>query len=155
MATPNARTLPEGYTFVPLPPPLEDYVNLRIVTGLTPKSTEQGSKALAGSWFTCHITFTSPSDSSPQVIGMGRVIGDGGWYFHIVDMAVHPSHQKRRLGDFILAKLLEKIEQEAPDVPYVNLIADPPGVKLYSRHGFVETSTTGRKGTGMQRFLPG
>lgn len=26
----------------------------------------------------------------------GRVIGDGGWYFHIVDMATQPDHQRRR-----------------------------------------------------------
>ena len=24
-------------------------------------------------------------------VGMGRVIGDGGWYFHVVDMAVLPT----------------------------------------------------------------
>jgi len=33
---------------------------------------------------------------------MGRVIGDGGWYFHIVDMAVLPEHQRRGLGDAVL-----------------------------------------------------
>lgn len=45
---------------------------------------------------------------------MGRIIGDGGWYFHVADMAVHPDHQKKGLGDFILAMLLDKVEQEAP-----------------------------------------
>jgi hypothetical protein len=29
---------------------------------------------------------------------MGRVIGDGGWYFHVVDMAVLPEHQRRDLS---------------------------------------------------------
>ena len=28
----------------------------------------------------------------------GRVIGDGGWYFHIADMATLPEHQGRGLG---------------------------------------------------------
>jgi GNAT superfamily N-acetyltransferase len=150
MSTTASRSLPEGYAYVPSPPPLDDYVNLRIITGLTPKSAEQGSKALAGSWFSCHITYAAKSGT--QVVGMGRVIGDGGWYFHVADMAVHPDHQKKGLGDYILSKLLEKIEQEAPDRPYINLIADPPGVKLYARHGFVATSTVGRRGIGMQRY---
>jgi GNAT superfamily N-acetyltransferase len=150
MSTAPLRSLPEGYNFIPSPPPLEDYVQLRIVTGLTPKSHEQGEKALAGSWFTCHVTHST--ETSTKVVGMGRIIGDGGWYFHVVDMAVHPDHQKRGLGDLILAKMLEKIEDEAPGRPYISLIADPPGMKLYARHGFVETSTVGRKGVGMQRY---
>jgi GNAT superfamily N-acetyltransferase len=150
MASSITRTLPASYSFVPLPPPLDDYVNLRSVTGLTAKTAEQGSKALAGSWTSCHITYNSSHE--PQVVGMGRIIGDGGWYFHVADMAVHPDHQKKGLGDYILAKLIEKVEQEAPDRPYINLIADPPGMRLYERHGFVKTSTVGRKSVGMQRY---
>ncbi|KIV99362.1 hypothetical protein, variant [Verruconis gallopava] len=144
------KELPAGYSFIAAPPPLDDYLTLREVTGLTPKTALQGSKALAGSWYACHVVHNS--DAGSQVVGMGRVIGDGGWYFHIADMAVHPEHQKRGLGDFILGKLIEKVEHDAPDRPYINLVADPPGIKLYSRHGFVETSTVGRKGVGMQRY---
>jgi GNAT superfamily N-acetyltransferase len=83
---------------------------------------------------------------------MGRVIGDGGWYFHIADMAVLPDHQRKGLGDHILGALLDKIYREAPPKPYINLIADPPGKKLYARHGFTETATTGRGGVGMQKY---
>lgn len=82
---------------------------------------------------------------------MGRVIGDGGWYFHIVDMAVLPDHQRTGLGDFIMAKVLEEIEAKAPDGPYINLLADPPGMKLYRRHGFVESAGVGSGSIGMQR----
>jgi GNAT superfamily N-acetyltransferase len=148
MSTTTIRELPAGYTFVPAPPPLDDYIKLRIDTGLTPKSAEQGEKALAGSWFTCHVLH----DETQNAIGMGRVIGDGGWYFHIVDMAVLPDHQRKGLGDFILAKVLEEIEAKAPDRPYINLLADPPGMKLYARHGFVESSTVGKGIIGMQRY---
>lgn len=144
------RALPDGYVYKASPPPLDDYVNLRIVSGLTPKSAEQGRLALVGAWYTCHIIHEGRSE--PQVVGMGRVIGDGGWYFHIVDMAVHPEHQKKGLGDFILAKLIEKIEAEAPDNPYINLLANPPGVRLYTRHWFEETSGGGRGTIGMQRW---
>ena len=152
MSTDQLRALPDGYVYKASPPPLDDYVNLRIVTGLTPKTAEQGRRALAGSWCTCHII--REGQSGAQVVGMGRIIGDGGWYFHVADMAVHPDHQKKGLGDFILGKLIERIEAEAPDTPYINLIADPPGVKLYARHGFEETSTVGRRGIGMQRYRP-
>ena len=36
-----------------------------------------------------------------KTVGMGRILGDGGWYFHVVDMAVLPEHQRRGLGDVV------------------------------------------------------
>lgn len=36
------------------------------------------------------------------VVGMGCVIGDGGWCFHINDMAVLAEHQRRMFGDALL-----------------------------------------------------
>jgi GNAT superfamily N-acetyltransferase len=55
-------------------------------------------------------------------------------------MAVLPEHQRRGLGDLILTVLLERIRREAPPGAYVNLIADPPGRRLYARHGFTATA---------------
>lgn len=69
---------------------------------------------------------------------MGRVIGDGGWYFHVVDMAVLPDHQRRGLGDRVLTHLLDTIRRDAPPGAQVSLLADPPGRRLYERHGFVD-----------------
>ena len=71
---------------------------------------------------------------------MGRLLGDGGWYFHVVDMAVLPAHQRRGLGDAILGALLDRIREVAPPGAHVNLLADPPGRRLYERHGFAETA---------------
>jgi ribosomal protein S18 acetylase RimI-like enzyme len=71
---------------------------------------------------------------------MGRVIGDGGWYFHIADMAVLPEHQRRGLGSAVLDHLLQQIRDRAPNGALVTLLADPPGRSLYARHGFVESS---------------
>lgn len=71
---------------------------------------------------------------------MGRVISDGGWYFHVVDIAVLPEHQRKGLGDLIMTAIMDRIRQEAPPGAYVNLLADPPGRKLYQKHGFVETA---------------
>jgi len=71
---------------------------------------------------------------------MGRIIGDGGWYFHVVDMAVLPDHQRRGLGSAVLTYLLEQIRAQAPKGAFVSLLADPPGRRLYARHGFVESA---------------
>lgn len=144
------KPLPYGYKLVESPPPLEDYLNIRKTAGLTPKTPEQSFKALAGAWYTVHLTYGASENESPKVVGMGRIIGDGGWYFHIVDMAVLPDHQRKGLGDQILGNLLDTIVRDAPETPYVNLIADPPGKKLYARHGFVETAGTKTGSVGME-----
>jgi GNAT superfamily N-acetyltransferase len=71
---------------------------------------------------------------------MGRLLGDGGWYFHVVDMAVLPEHQRRGLGDAVLEALLNRVRSAAPPGASVNLFADPPGRRLYAKHGFTETA---------------
>src|SRR3954462_9539710 len=128
--------LSEGYRLIPSAPGVEDYLALRQRAGLSPKTREQATAALPGSWAACHVVH----EPSGETVGMGRVIGDGGWYFHVVDMAVLPDHQRRGLGDAILRSVLERIRAAAPRGPYVTLPAAPPGRRLYARHGFVETA---------------
>lgn len=126
--------LPEGYQLVEGTPDVEDYLMLRQRSGLTPKNRAQAQAALPGSWAARHVVL----DDRP--VAMGRVIGDGGWYFHVVDMAVLPEHQRRGLGDAVLTALLQDIRSRAPTGAYVNLLADEPGRRLYAHHGFVETA---------------
>jgi GNAT superfamily N-acetyltransferase len=123
------------YRLVMTAPPVADYLRLRAEAGLSPKTEAQATAALPGSWAACHVV----ADSG-EVVGMGRLLGDGGWYFHVVDMAVLPAHQRRGLGDRILGALLDRVREVAPPGAYVNLLADPPGRRLYERHGFAETA---------------
>jgi ribosomal protein S18 acetylase RimI-like enzyme len=136
---------PSGYRVVDGPPPVDTYVALRRDAGLSPATPEQAAAALAGGWYACHVV-----DAGGQVVGMGRLIGDGGWYFHVVDMAVSPAHQRRGLGDAVLTRLLDEVRTTAPPGAYVSLIADPPGRRLYERHGFEETAP---RSVGMARRL--
>lgn len=138
--------MPDGYRLEMSPPSTEDYVRLRLLAGLTPRTAEQGGRALAGSWTACHAVDETTGDT----IAMGRVIGDGGWYFHIADIAVLPDHQRRGLGDQILTALLERIRAVAPPGAFVTLMADPPGRRLYARHGFTEKR---EKSIGMAMWL--
>jgi GNAT superfamily N-acetyltransferase len=128
--------LPVGYSLRDGPPPTAIAAALRERSGLTPKSLEQATLALRGSWAAAHVVH----DATGEPVGMGRVIGDGGWYFHIADMAVFPEHQRRGVGDAILTRLVARIEESAPPGAYITLLADPPGRPLYARHGFVPTA---------------
>ncbi|KAK3331182.1 putative GNAT family N-acetyltransferase [Apodospora peruviana] len=146
---PPAPTLPPQYTFrSDKLPSVPEYRHLRAASGLTPMTEAQSRIVPSGTWYGCHVTYnpTADDDEGPQsnsgkAIAMGRIVSDGAWYFVIADMAVLPDHQRKGLGDAILKHLLAYIKANAPEGdPYVNLLADPPGRKLYARNGFVEAA---------------
>jgi GNAT superfamily N-acetyltransferase len=128
--------VPDGYTLHTGPPSVDDYLRLRSDSGLSPKTRAQADAGIAGAWAAVHVV----EEATGETVGMGRVLGDGGWYFHIVDMAVLPSHQRRGLGDAILSWLVDRIRTDAPSGAWITLFADPPGRRLYERHGFAETA---------------
>jgi len=132
----GSSLLSRDYTLREGAPPAGDYLLLRVRAGLSPKTEEQAAAAISGSWAACHVVHEAEARS----VAMGRLIGDGGWYFHVVDMAVLPEHQRRGLGTAVLTYLLEQIRQRAPRNAYVSLLADPPGRGLYARSGFVESA---------------
>ncbi len=127
---------PAGYELVAGPPDVDRYVHLRDRCGLSPHRADQAGAALAGSW----ACVRAVDAATGECVGMGRVIGDGGWYFLIADMAVLPEHQRRGIGDAILVHLLSAIRAGAPPGAFVTLLADAPGRPLYLRHGFTETA---------------
>jgi GNAT superfamily N-acetyltransferase len=125
-----------SYRLLDGPPDVASYLRIRDQAGLTPRTRAQAEAALPGSWTAVHAVV----DATGEPVAMGRVIGDGGWYFHVVDMAVLPAHQRQGLGDRILTTLLDQIRERAPSGAFVSLLADPPGRRLYARHGFVQTA---------------
>lgn len=118
------------------PPRVDDYLRLRQSAGLSPKTERQAQAGLSGAWAACHVI----EERTGETVGMGRLLGDGGWYFHVIDMAVMPEHQRRGLGDAALRALLDLVRAAAPPGATVNLLADLPGRPFYARHGFVETA---------------
>ncbi|KAF9264471.1 N-acetyltransferase GCN5 [Marasmius fiardii PR-910] len=146
MSLSESSTLPPGYTLVEFPPPLEAYLELRRISGLSPKNHTQGEGALSGSWRFCTVVHQvqdqdqDQSEPDVSVVAMGRVIGDGGWYFVVADIAVHPSHRRRGLGEAVLRRLIAQIKEEAPPGALVTLSADEMGRGLYRRCGFVESA---------------
>ena len=118
------------YRLVEAVPDIEDYLRLRVVAGLSPKSVEGASIGLPRSWFGVTIVLDG------RAVGMGRIIGDGGTAFQIVDIAVEPEHQGKGLGKMIMAALMAHLEAHAPDRAYVSLIADGEAKRLYAQYGF-------------------
>ena len=71
---------------------------------------------------------------------MGRIIGDGGCFYTVVDIAVAPPYQGRGLGKRIMKALDEWLRANAEPSAYVTLVADGEARHLYAKYGFVETA---------------
>lgn len=115
------------------PPSVEDYLQLRREAGLSSKSAEAATVGLGNSLFSLTVF-----DGS-TLIGMGRIIGDGGAFFQIVDIAVNPEYQGRGLGKLVMKELMAYLDQHTYEGSYVSLIADEPANKLYEKFGFTYT----------------
>ena len=122
------------YTIISTPSNLEDYLRLRADTGLSTKTVDAAKIGLQNTWFGIHVIHED------ETVGMGRIIGDGGCFFQVVDIAVLPPHQGIGLGKRIMATLIKHFEIHAPESAYISLIADGKAKGLYAQFGFKPTA---------------
>ena len=134
----------ESYILSDETPAAEDYLRLRLVTGLSPKSAEGAAMGLPNTRFGVVVRHEG------QVVGMGRVIGDGGLMFQVTDIAVEPAHQGRGLGKAIVGRLVHYLQTAVPDGAYVSLIADGDARRLYGQFGFMPTAPAA---IGMEMYI--
>ena len=106
----------------------EDLVRLRKISGLSPRTIEAARIGVPNSLFGVTVL------SGEEVIGMGRVIGDGALNFEVVDIAVDPEHQGRGLGRIIMESIMRYLKDNVPPESYVCLVGDVP--PLYEKFGF-------------------
>ena len=81
---------------------------------------------------------------------MGRVVGDGGLFFQVTDIAVEPRHQGRSLGKAIVDEIVAHLKATVPPGAYVSLIADGEAHRLYAQFGFEPTAPAS---IGMEMFI--
>ncbi|WP_311822139.1 GNAT family N-acetyltransferase [Enterococcus hulanensis] len=117
-------------------PEVDEYLALRKVCGLSDRGKDASKIGLSNSIYSVIIR----RSADQELVGMGRLIGDGGTAYQIVDIAVHPSEQGKGLAKNIMQLLMTHIENEVDPQAYVNLIADCPADNLYKQFGFVETA---------------
>ena len=71
---------------------------------------------------------------------MGRIVGDGAFYFYIQDIVVHPDHQGKGIGKEILNALMKFLESNAPDKAFIGLFASNGKVKFYEKYNLKDYS---------------
>lgn len=76
------------------------------------------------------------AESDGQLVGFGRVIGDGGLHLYLADVVVVPTYQRRGIGRRIVAALTEFVDA----FPYRNTVVGvlpTPGLQnFYEKHGY-------------------
>jgi GNAT superfamily N-acetyltransferase len=122
------------YRLITRTPTIPEYRGLRRGSGLSDKTEEAAARGLPTTQFAVVI------EHEGTAVGMGRIIGDGGTAFQIVDIAVLPEHQGKGLGKKIVSALVDWLHANAPKSAYVSLIADGPAKDLYAQYGFEPTA---------------
>lgn len=115
-------------------PGAEEYRALRVAAGLSPKSAEAAVRGLPGTLFAVCLR------NDGELVAMGRLIGDGGLNYEVVDIAVRPDHQRKGLGSQVMTALMQWLRANAPASAYVCLIADHGAPALYEKFGFRKTA---------------
>jgi GNAT superfamily N-acetyltransferase len=108
----------------------EEYLALRRAAGLSAMTPEGARMGLPASW--CAVCVRHHG----ELIGMGRVVGDGGLFLFVVDIAVAPAWQRQGLGRRIMQALMDQVHARAPARTMVGLIADGTAHRLYETFGF-------------------
>ena len=102
-------------------------------------------RGLAGWWETVETAIDTALKNSlfsvvaiehDTAIGFGRVIGDGGLYFYIQDLIIHPDYQAKGLGKSLMNELMSYIMSSAKSGAFVGLMAARGLEKYYDRFGF-------------------
>lgn len=147
----------DDYELVRSVPDAETFCALREAAGMSPRSLDGARRGLPNTLFGVRVEYEGGAETDPdardgprEVVGMARVVGDGGTVYQITDMAVHPDHQGRGLGSAMMDELVAYLDREAPEHAYVNLFADVDG--FYERWGFAETAP---ESVGMYRRFDG
>jgi GNAT superfamily N-acetyltransferase len=115
-------------------PDAGDYCRLRSAAGMSPKTLAAARKGLPNTLYGVSLR------RDGELVGMGRIIGDGGCFYTVVDIAVAPPYQGQGLGKRIMKALDEWLRTHAEPSAYVTLVADGEARHLYAKYGFVETA---------------
>ncbi|MGO3017961.1 MAG: GNAT family N-acetyltransferase [Anaerococcus sp.] len=125
-------------------PSAKEYIDLRLKAGMTKKTENKAKIALDNSLFIVSLW------ENNQLIGFGRIVGDGGIAYIVSDIMVDPDYQKMGYGSIIMTSIDEYFKEHADKQSFICLIADKPADKLYQKFGFEDV---GPKSIGMKKNL--
>ena len=120
----------ERYQVVERIPTVEEYNRVRRAAGLTVKDETAAHRGLSNTLYGVCILHEG------EAVGIGRVIGDGGLFYDIVDVAVVAGHQGKGLGEMIMNALMGYLHAHARPSSIICLMANKGVAPFYEKFGF-------------------
>ena len=136
----------DKFRFEDRAPSPQEFSRLRADCGWGEIDLEAAAQALRGSLFDVICV------QGTELVGMGRLVGDGVLYFYLQDVVVKPGHRGRSIGRRIVAKLTEEAVRRATPGATIGLMSARGKEALYAQFGFAERPTSSL-GAGMTRFV--
>ncbi len=120
----------------------EDFIRLKLSAGFRERPVELVEKALTNNLYDVIAV------KDDEVIGMGRLVGDGVMYWYLQEIVVLPEYQGEGIGTAIVNKLLEYISEHTEEGNFtsVGLTAVEGKEGFYERFGFA-------KSRGMTKYI--
>ena len=112
----------------PSVPTPQRYHDLRKICGLTPPQSDLVAvvAALPKTYHGVTIIDTEYSGvDGDEVIGMGRLVGDGTLFLLLTDVCVAPEHQGKGIARLIMEELVSHVDEHCP-AAHIVLCGDPP-----------------------------
>jgi GNAT superfamily N-acetyltransferase len=119
-----------SYSVIERTPTVQEYNDVRRAAGLRVKDEVAVQRGLRNTLYAICVVHDE------VVVGIGRVIGDGGLFYDIVDVAVVAEHQKKGVGKMIMDGLMSYIDVHALPSSLVCLMANKGVAPFYEKYGF-------------------
>lgn len=113
-------------------PKAEDYLHLRESLSWNTYSLSDTKIALSNNLYSVSIYYEY------EIIGMGRVVGDGRLCFYIQDIMVKPDYQHKGIGILILNHIIEYLKNTATKEAYIGLMSKKGKEEFYENFGFIK-----------------
>jgi len=135
----------ENYTITEKLPTPTEYNDLRVAVGWGAYPENIIQRSLPHSLY-CVCAYVED-----QIVGMARVIGDGGLVYYIQDVIVLPSCQRQGIGRAMMDRVMAYLRAHASHNTILGLMAAVGKEPFYESYGFAPRPTD-QLGCGMTRF---
>ena len=111
-------------------PTPDEYRRLRASVGWNELDADAIRAGLSGSLYSVVL------ERDGEVIGCGRVVGDGGVYFYVQDVIVVPDLQGQGWGERIMDAVMHYLDASVRPGSFIGLMAAKDVEAFYLRFGF-------------------
>ncbi|MDD4096955.1 MAG: GNAT family N-acetyltransferase [Oscillospiraceae bacterium] len=131
--------------------PFQDYMRLHEEVGWGVVPEEQAKMTVANATFVI-----SARKEDGTVIGISRLLWDGGTTAYICDVIVSPAFQAMGIGRELVARVMEHMKKNIRPgwSVFVALVAAPDRERFYEHFGFIRRPNE-QQGSGMSLYLVG